>query len=156
METPCSLRSSGEPDEDPPALVLPLCLSRSHEVRQVEPRDRRASTSLIKGPGLSDHLEIRSPIQQVRHEAPAIDLMFDKDDTDPRRETFPRHPYPTCSTGTRRRTLVPCPTSLSISNLPSTIAARSCMLLRPTPGTALRSEERRGGKECRSRWSPYH
>ena len=23
-------------------------------------------------------------------------------------------------------------------------------------GTALRSEERRVGKECRSRWSPYH
>src|ERR671917_2139242 len=62
---------------------------RSHEVRQVEPRDRRASTGLTKGPGLSDHLEARSPIQQVRHEAPVIDLMFDKDDTDPRREIFP-------------------------------------------------------------------
>src|SRR2546422_10441989 len=24
------------------------------------------------------------------------------------------------------------------------------------PGIALRSEERRVGKECRSRWSPYH
>ena len=24
------------------------------------------------------------------------------------------------------------------------------------PGTAARSEERRVGKECRSRWSPYH
>ena len=24
------------------------------------------------------------------------------------------------------------------------------------PGTDLRSEERRVGKECRSRWSPYH
>ena len=23
-------------------------------------------------------------------------------------------------------------------------------------GTVLRSEERRVGKECRSRWSPYH
>ena len=23
-------------------------------------------------------------------------------------------------------------------------------------GTAIRSEERRVGKECRSRWSPYH
>ena len=62
---------------------------RSHEVRQVEPRDRRASTGLTKGPGLSDHLEARSTIQQVRHEAPVIDLMFDKDDTDPRREIFP-------------------------------------------------------------------
>jgi len=25
-----------------------------------------------------------------------------------------------------------------------------------TPNTLLRSEERRVGKECRSRWSPYH
>src|SRR2546429_188529 len=24
------------------------------------------------------------------------------------------------------------------------------------PGTMVRSEERRVGKECRSRWSPYH
>ena len=24
------------------------------------------------------------------------------------------------------------------------------------PGTLYRSEERRVGKECRSRWSPYH
>ena len=89
MGTPCSLRSSGEPDEDPPALVLPLCLRRSHEVRHVEPRDRRASTGLTKGPGLSDHLEARSPIQHVRQKAPVIDLMFDKDDADPRREIFP-------------------------------------------------------------------
>src|SRR3989440_2856587 len=27
---------------------------------------------------------------------------------------------------------------------------------RPGPARALRSEERRVGKECRSRWSPYH
>ena len=26
----------------------------------------------------------------------------------------------------------------------------------PVSGTAIRSEERRVGKECRSRWSPYH
>ena len=26
----------------------------------------------------------------------------------------------------------------------------------PTPKEVLRSEERRVGKECRSRWSPYH
>ena len=26
----------------------------------------------------------------------------------------------------------------------------------PPPDTSLRSEERRVGKECRSRWSPYH
>ena len=29
----------------------------------------------------------------------------------------------------------------------------TCMNL---PGSFLRSEERRVGKECRSRWSPYH
>src|SRR2546422_7891863 len=28
--------------------------------------------------------------------------------------------------------------------------------LHPAPGDARRSEERRVGKECRSRWSPYH
>ena len=27
---------------------------------------------------------------------------------------------------------------------------------RTRPGMVLRSEERRVGKECRSRWSPYH
>ena len=26
----------------------------------------------------------------------------------------------------------------------------------PAPGVQTRSEERRVGKECRSRWSPYH
>ena len=29
-------------------------------------------------------------------------------------------------------------------------------LERPTTGSVERSEERRVGKECRSRWSPYH
>src|SRR3712207_9450347 len=28
--------------------------------------------------------------------------------------------------------------------------------MRPHDGRAIRSEERRVGKECRSRWSPYH
>ena len=31
---------------------------------------------------------------------------------------------------------------------------RACLLLKR--GDTLRSEERRVGKECRSRWSPYH
>ena len=30
------------------------------------------------------------------------------------------------------------------------------ILLGTAIGDALRSEERRVGKECRSRWSPYH
>ena len=50
---------------------------------------RRGSTGLGKRPGLSDHLEARSPIQQACHEAPEIDLMFNKDDTEARREVFP-------------------------------------------------------------------
>src|SRR3712207_8025254 len=30
------------------------------------------------------------------------------------------------------------------------------LLMNPTPGFWARSEERRVGKECRSRWSQYH
>ena len=106
METPYPLRSSAEPDEDPPTLVLPLWLRRSHEVRQVEPRDRRASTSLTKGFGLSDHLEIRSLIQPSRRELPGIGLILDKDHADPRPNPSPPS-YSVCGTGTRTRTLVP-------------------------------------------------
>src|SRR3712207_7252653 len=32
----------------------------------------------------------------------------------------------------------------------------SCRAIVPAFGTQVRSEERRVGKECRSRWSPYH
>ena len=38
---------------------------------------------------LSNHLKVRSPTQQGRHEATEFGLMFDKDDTAPRREIFP-------------------------------------------------------------------
>ena len=34
--------------------------------------------------------------------------------------------------------------------------ARSCVAVRTLPKNVLRSEERRVGKECRSRRSPYH
>ena len=35
--------------------------------------------------------------------------------------------------------------------------AEMCLLELPVPaGLTVRSEERRVGKECRSRWSPYH
>ena len=34
--------------------------------------------------------------------------------------------------------------------------ARSLGFVHPTTGESVRSEERRVGKECRSRWSPYH
>ena len=33
---------------------------------------------------------------------------------------------------------------------------RICMLLDEDSFREIRSEERRVGKECRSRWSPYH
>ena len=33
---------------------------------------------------------------------------------------------------------------------------RTDIVIVPTSGLELRSEERRVGKECRSRWSPYH
>ena len=36
------------------------------------------------------------------------------------------------------------------------IGNRRCIMLAPTEELATRSEERRVGKECRSRWSPYH
>ena len=35
-------------------------------------------------------------------------------------------------------------------------ALRSLDSTLPKSATVLRSEERRVGKECRSRWSPYH
>ena len=37
----------------------------------------------------------------------------------------------------------------------SVLVKEAIGLLRPTAGS-VRSEERRVGKECRSRWSPYH
>ena len=33
---------------------------------------------------------------------------------------------------------------------------RAGNMLYPVPAVMVRSEERRVGKECRSRWSPYH
>src|SRR3989442_15041714 len=36
------------------------------------------------------------------------------------------------------------------------VYAATLDVVAPTPNTGPRSEERRVGKECRSRWSPYH
>jgi len=36
------------------------------------------------------------------------------------------------------------------------VLAATYVLLTEFPWAAIRSEERRVGKECRSRWSPYH
>src|ERR1035441_4291830 len=52
-------------------------------------------------------------------------------------------------------------TKSCISSFCSCSAAQSCpcaaqLSLNATPAPVSRSEERRVGKECRSRWSPYH
>ena len=39
---------------------------------------------------------------------------------------------------------------------PQTVKRRAFLCFSAVLGAALRSEERRVGKECRSRWSPYH
>src|SRR5438876_7777281 len=48
-----------------------------------------------------------------------------------------------------------CSSDLSVASPHS--GHRSALSVRTEPSAAaLRSEERRVGKECRSRWSPYH
>ena len=42
------------------------------------------------------------------------------------------------------------------STLFATSAQAQSITFKPEKGAKLRSEERRVGKECRSRWSPYH
>ena len=44
-----------------------------------------------------------------------------------------------------------CPSAASAAREPGVSTAQ-----RPSCLAGLRSEERRVGKECRSRWSPYH
>ena len=41
-------------------------------------------------------------------------------------------------------------------DLIQSIKAREVLDSRGNPTVEVRSEERRVGKECRSRWSPYH
>src|SRR2546426_12324971 len=40
--------------------------------------------------------------------------------------------------------------------LPTPAGAKATLKFVLCPGVKVRSEERRVGKECRSRWSPYH
>ena len=40
--------------------------------------------------------------------------------------------------------------------LPIQLKDETIYYMGPSPAREGRSEERRGGKECRSRWSPYH
>ena len=56
--------------------------------------------------------------------------------------TFARHPMPTL--------LAPLAGLLDLRWLPAGLVQAALL------GPAKRSEERRVGKECRSRWSPYH
>src|SRR3712207_7288876 len=44
----------------------------------------------------------------------------------------------------------------SVSSSPLTVAPTAAAAACRHASTQLRSEERRVGKECRSRWSPYH
>src|SRR5215208_3497448 len=55
---------------------------------------------------------------------------------------LPLHSYPLCDIGTRKLTLVPCPTSLVTASLPPRAAARSRMLFSPTPGVVSGSKPR--------------
>ena len=49
---------------------------------------------------------------------------------------------------------------IRIETVPELVGAIRRLSVRGAPATgvagAFRSEERRAGKECRSRWSPYH
>ena len=47
-------------------------------------------------------------------------------------------------------------TARSMNGSPGILALRKRIDARELPGPRIRSEERRIGKECRSRWSPYH
>src|SRR2546430_11803858 len=55
-------------------------------------------------------------------------------------------------------TLPPLPTTTlgRVSTTLLTLPPTTSTIVVPLPTTTLRSEERRVGKECRSRWSPYH
>ena len=69
----------------------------------------------------------------------------------PTNRMFRRPPISVRATGSRFR---PCSPGRCVE--PNSIAIR-CSSLRADPRNPhRRSEERRVGKECRSRWSPYH
>src|SRR5574337_1082621 len=50
----------------------------------------------------------------------------------------------------------PCSHSRAIPSFPSQLDWKTGLAWANTRGSLNRSEERRVGKECRSRWSPYH
>src|SRR2546422_809066 len=47
-------------------------------------------------------------------------------------------------------------TAIDPSRVPTAVGVKATVMMQLAPGARLRSEERRVGKECRSRWSPYH
>src|SRR3712207_8428699 len=59
-------------------------------------------------------------------------------------------PSPVCRSTTSAKVLLPT------WRAPLTTTTRVSVSASMTRSTARRSEERRVGKECRSRWSPYH
>src|SRR5256885_4202663 len=63
---------------------------------------------------------------------------------------------PTARTCPRRtRSCATCD-ARSTTSIPTASSSRRRTSGRPTWSSTSRSEERRVGKECRSRWSPYH
>ena len=57
---------------------------------------------------------------------------------------------------TRRRDAIDRRFTLAVNGDLGSLFVLKCWAGMPTPELAERSEERRVGKECRSRWSPYH
>ena len=47
-----------------------------------------------------------------------------------------------------------CESKVTVEDYP--LGEKKPELIKSASGKSLRSEERRVGKECRSRWSPYH
>src|SRR2546422_330189 len=62
----------------------------------------------------------------------------------------------TAQTGVVARLMAPLIAGRPHANTVSDRIANGIHALRIWPAVYLRSEERRVGKECRSRWSPYH
>src|SRR2546430_13319635 len=68
-----------------------------------------------------------------------------------------RRPATRCTAGSAPRTSVCIPTTATATTPDARdIAPSSTNSSRATCWAVRRSEERRVGKECRSRWSPYH
>src|SRR5829696_4132035 len=105
---------------------------QDHDV-QLEPRG--LCTGLGKRSCLRYKLDVRLAIQKDLHEGPEVCMILDKHDANLLCHSLSCHPCPPSASGIRNRTLVPHSFSLSISKSPPITAARSRMLLKPTPGS---------------------